>query len=160
MPALFLKLNEREEDEYWWLGCSQCLDKLGSRRSRPNLVCHPARCTTNNLLGQTGKVCIGEVSLAALRCVMMREGEEGYTMAHTLTIPDEVYQQLRALAEVQGQTPESLVAALVDQATRERARDPLKEPRHQTFEEFFYDLGMTDEQIAAAKQRAANHADL
>lgn len=39
-------------------------------------------------------------------------------------------------------------------------RDPLKEPRYQTFEEFFHDLGMTDEQIADAKRRGAERANV
>ncbi len=33
-------------------------------------------------------------------------------------------------------------------------------PRQQTFEEFFHDLGMTNEQIAEARRRAADHADV
>ena len=81
-------------------------------------------------------------------------------MAQTLTISDEVYQQLRAFAEAHGQTLEEALGTLVQQAVQEEARDPLKEPRYQTFEEFFHDLGMTDEQIATAKQHASDHADV
>lgn len=81
-------------------------------------------------------------------------------MSQTLTISDEVYQQLRTLAEAHGQTLEDALVSLVHQAVQEEARDPLKEPRHQTFEEFFHDLGMTDEQIAAAQKRASDHADV
>lgn len=33
-------------------------------------------------------------------------------------------------------------------------------PRQQTFEEFFHDLGMTNQQIADAKRRAEDHADV
>lgn len=81
-------------------------------------------------------------------------------MSQTLTISDEVYQQLSVLAEAHGQTLEDALATLVHQAVQEEARDPLKEPRYQTFEQFFHDLGMTDEQIAAAKQHASDHADV
>lgn len=81
-------------------------------------------------------------------------------ISQTLTISDEVYQQLSVLAKAHGQTLEDALATLVHQAIHEEARDPLKEPRYQTFEEFFHDLGMTDEQIAAAQKRTSDHADV
>lgn len=42
----------------------------------------------------------------------------------------------------------------------QEGRDPLKQPRYLTFEQFFHELGMTDEQIADARQRGAGRADL
>jgi len=39
-------------------------------------------------------------------------------------------------------------------------RDPLKEPRFLTFEQFFQELGMTDEQIADTKHQGAERANL
>lgn len=80
-------------------------------------------------------------------------------MAQLVSIPDPVYQALERLAQAQGQTPEELIAAWVAEHAEE-GRDPLKEPHYQAFEEFFHDLGMTDEQIATAQQRASDHADI
>ena len=42
----------------------------------------------------------------------------------------------------------------------QEGRDPLKHPRYLTFEQFFHELGMTDEQIADARQRGAGRANL
>lgn len=42
----------------------------------------------------------------------------------------------------------------------QEGRDPLKQPRYLTFEQFFHELGMTDEQIADARQRGAGRANL
>lgn len=42
----------------------------------------------------------------------------------------------------------------------QEGRDPLKQPRYLTFEQFFHELGMTDEQIADARQRGAGRVNL
>ena len=62
-------------------------------------------------------------------------------MTQLVALPDEVYQQLRAMAEARGQTPESLIAGWVTEHAAHR----------RTFhseEEFMRGLGMDDEDIA------------
>jgi predicted transcriptional regulator len=70
-------------------------------------------------------------------------------VAQTLTIPDEVYQQLRALAEAQGQTPERLIEGWVAEHAAHR----------RTFhseEEFMRGLGMNEEDIAWVEAQPIN----
>jgi hypothetical protein len=74
-------------------------------------------------------------------------GLDEESLAHIQTLPakdqpTEVRLAMRAIADEQA------------------GRDPLKEPRYQTFGEFFHDLGMTDEQIADAQRRSAERANL
>lgn len=40
----------------------------------------------------------------------------------------------------------------------QEGRDPLQEPRYLTFEQFFHELGMTDEQIADARQQGVGRS--
>ena len=66
-------------------------------------------------------------------------------------ISDEAYQTIATLAAERGQTPEELIeswAVVVHQ------HDPHTEARHQTFEEFFTDLGMPNADIQQAKDNA------
>ena len=51
-----------------------------------------------------------------------------------------------------------LLTALLEDAIE--PRNPLTAPRHLTFDEFFRELGHTDEEIADAKQRGAERANL
>jgi predicted CopG family antitoxin len=73
--------------------------------------------------------------------VLRGPGLDEELVAHVLAAPTEKRPQELRLA----------LTALAD--------EQLGPPRQQTFEEFFHDLGMTNEQIAEAKRRAA-HADL
>jgi hypothetical protein len=79
-----------------------------------------------------------------------------------LTISERAYQTIQQLASEQGQTPEAFIEAWAEQQARRHSseRDPYTNPRYQTFDEFFHELGMTDEEIADSKARAAKHADL
>ena len=67
-------------------------------------------------------------------------------MAQTLIVSDEVYQKLRALADAQGQTPESLIATLIEQAKQDKFRPS----GHISYsdEEWMHYLGMSEEDIA------------
>ncbi|HEY7355038.1 MAG TPA: hypothetical protein VH590_01185 [Ktedonobacterales bacterium] len=56
--------------------------------------------------------------------------------------------------------PQELRLALTALADEQAERDPQQQPRHQSFEEFFHDLGMTNEQIAEARRRTEHHADV
>jgi hypothetical protein len=82
-------------------------------------------------------------------------------MSQTLSISDEAYRMLTALAHKRGQSPEAVVEVLIAEARAEAERDPYADPRYQSFEEFFRDLGMTEEDIQQAKENAkAGDADL
>jgi hypothetical protein len=56
-------------------------------------------------------------------------------MSHNMTLSDEQYETLRQAAEARGQTPDSLLATLV-----EELRDPLKQPHYLETEEWFRHL--------------------
>ncbi len=68
-------------------------------------------------------------------------------MPKTLTISTEVYEQLVALAQAHGQTPEAALAALVEQQALEES---MHSTGHISYsdEEWMRHLGMTDEDIA------------
>lgn len=74
--------------------------------------------------------------------VLRELGLDEELVAHVLAAPAEKRPQELRLA----------LTALAD--------EQVGPPRQQTFEEFFHDLGMTNEQIAEAQRRAAQHADL
>jgi hypothetical protein len=74
-------------------------------------------------------------------------GLDDELIAHVLAAPEE--QQARELR-----------LALTALANEQEHRDPLKQPRYMTFEQFFRELGHTDEEIEEAKRRGAAHADL
>ena len=79
-----------------------------------------------------------------------------------LTISERAYQTIQKLASEHGQTPEAFIEAWAEQQAKKHdsGRDPYTDPRYQTFDEFFHDLGMTNEEITDSKARAAKHADL
>ncbi|HEY7346928.1 MAG TPA: hypothetical protein VH599_01320 [Ktedonobacterales bacterium] len=64
-------------------------------------------------------------------------------MAQTVTLPDAVYQTLERLAKAQGQTPEDLIAAWVNEQEQTRERRTFHSD-----EEFMRALGMDDDDIA------------
>lgn len=68
-------------------------------------------------------------------------------IAHVLAAPEEKRGRVLRLA----------LTALADEQSE---RDRVQEPRHQSFEQFFRELGMTDEQIAEAQRRGAERANL
>jgi hypothetical protein len=62
-------------------------------------------------------------------------------MTQLLALPDDLYQQLRALAEAQGQTPEDVIAGwVIEHAAHRRT--------FHSEEEFMRGLGMDDEDSA------------
>jgi hypothetical protein len=67
-------------------------------------------------------------------------------MAPTLTISDEVHQQLRMLADAQGQTLESLIAGLIEQAKQGKFRSS----GHISYsdEEWMRHLGMSEDDMS------------
>jgi hypothetical protein len=86
---------------------------------------------------------------------------EVFPMSQILSISDEAYRKLLALANERGQTPEALIEAWIAAFQAETSRDPYTDPRYQTFEEFFEELGMTSEEIRQAKEKAkTGDADL
>ena len=79
-------------------------------------------------------------------------------MSHTIELSDRAYNILSALARQRGQSLEELLEAL---ATHRAAdRDPVRDPRYETFEEFFVGLGMSPDEIKAAQESAESDADV
>lgn len=71
-------------------------------------------------------------------------------MSHILTISDRAYQTLEALATQHGQTPEAFIETWVEQqepVLQETGRNPYTDPRYQTFDEFFQELGVSQERL-------------
>jgi hypothetical protein len=96
-------------------------------------------------------------------------------MSHSVTISDDRYEHLAALASQRGQTPEEYISSLVDDAWERRctgydaafagdptwlagAQDALREvasgqaASFSSTEAFFRQLGASDEEIEAARQ--------
>lgn len=71
-------------------------------------------------------------------------------MSQQVTVSDETYQALAALAAERNQTPEELIDAWVVA----QERDPHTEPFHQSFDEFFQELGMSPADVQQAKDDA------
>ncbi|HEY7019823.1 MAG TPA: hypothetical protein VH349_01825 [Ktedonobacterales bacterium] len=79
-------------------------------------------------------------------------------MGHTIELSDRAYKILSALARQRGQSLEELLEALAAQRTADR--DPVTDPRYETFEEFFQGLGMSPDEIKAAQESAESDADI
>jgi hypothetical protein len=73
-------------------------------------------------------------------------------MSHVIELSDRAYAILSALARQPGQTLEELLEALARQ--RAADRDPVSDPRYETFEEFFQGLGTSSDDIRAAQENA------
>jgi len=72
-------------------------------------------------------------------------------MSQVIQISDDAFHILEVLAQREGQTPAKLVEAwAMDRAPH----DPHKEPRYYTTDEWFRHLGVSEERIQAAKERA------
>lgn len=71
---------------------------------------------------------------------------------------DQIAELLALPPEQRASRAKPLLMALLEDAIE--PRNPLTAPRHLTFDEFFRDLGHTDEEIADAKQRGAERANL
>lgn len=69
-------------------------------------------------------------------------------MSHALTISDNAYEMLKQIAERQGQSPEATVEGWITATTAGDHR-----PRYET-EDWFRHLGMSEEQIRRASERA------
>lgn len=69
-------------------------------------------------------------------------------MSHALTISDTAYETLKRIAERQGQSPESVVEGWIAATSPGDNR-----PRYET-EDWFRHLGMSEEEIREARERA------
>lgn len=68
-------------------------------------------------------------------------------MSKTIEITDEQYQTIQRAAAARRQTPDALLAEVIDDL-----RDPQTEARYYETEGWFRHLGATEEQIAEAKR--------
>jgi hypothetical protein len=71
-------------------------------------------------------------------------------MSHIVELSDEQYESLRRAAEVRGQSPNGLLAALL-----EELRNPYAQPRYYETDEFLKRLGASDEEIAELNREVA-----
>jgi hypothetical protein len=78
---------------------------------------------------------------------------------HMIGVDDDQIAALFALPPEQGESElRLLLKAYLEEVIE--PRDPLTAPRYLTFDEFFRELGHTDAEIADAKQRGAERANL
>jgi hypothetical protein len=84
--------------------------------------------------------------------------DDGQAFLLSLGLDEEL--TAHVLAASAADRPRELRLALQVLADEQAQRDPRKEPRYLTFEQFFHELGETDEAIEEAKRQAAAHADL
>jgi len=77
-------------------------------------------------------------------------------MSHALTISDNAYEMLKQIAEWQGQSPEAIVEGWI------AATSPGDDRSRYETEDWFRQLGVSEERIRKARERAASedaHAD-
>lgn len=72
-------------------------------------------------------------------------------MSQILHISEDAYRLLEALAQREGQTPAEIVESWV---VEHAPRDPQKQPRYYTTDEWFRHLDMSEQDIAEAKESA------
>ncbi len=77
-------------------------------------------------------------------------------MSQILHISEDAYRILESLAAREGHTPAEIVESW---AVAHAPRDPQTQPRYYTTDEWFRHLGVSEERIAASKQRAAKVAE-
>ncbi|HEY7351071.1 MAG TPA: hypothetical protein VH599_22370 [Ktedonobacterales bacterium] len=83
-------------------------------------------------------------------------------MSHTLTISDRAYETLQALASKQGKTLEAFLESWAEQhepILQGVERNPYTDPRYQTFEEFFHELGVSEERLRRLEEEAEAEDD-
>ena len=71
-------------------------------------------------------------------------------MSHALAISDNAYEMLKQIAERQGQSPEAIVEGWIAATSPGDNR-----PRYET-EDWFRHLGVSEERIRKARERAAS----
>ncbi|HEX6798808.1 MAG TPA: hypothetical protein VF116_13955 [Ktedonobacterales bacterium] len=71
-------------------------------------------------------------------------------MSHVVELSDEQYETLRKAAEARGQSPNDVLAALL-----EELRNPYAQPRYYETDAFLKRLGATDEEIAQLNREVA-----
>lgn len=71
-------------------------------------------------------------------------------MSHVVELSDEQYETLRKAAEARGQSPNDVLAALL-----EELRDPYAQPQYYETDEFLKRLGASDEEIAELNREVA-----
>jgi hypothetical protein len=79
-------------------------------------------------------------------------------MSHTIELSDRAHEIRWALARQRGQSLAELLEALATQPTADR--DPMMDPRHETFEECFLGLGMSSDDIKTAQEIAESDAEV
>jgi len=65
-------------------------------------------------------------------------------MGHTIELSEHAYQALEQTAQRQGQTPEALLEALIDNASHQKKV-------YDDIDDFFRSLGVTEEELRAAE---------
>ncbi len=75
-------------------------------------------------------------------------------MSRVITLTDEQYRTIEHAATQRGQTPETLLAEVI-----EELRDPHVTPRYYETEDWFRHLGATEEQIAESARLARDERD-
>ncbi len=75
-------------------------------------------------------------------------------MSKVIELSDEHYRTIERVAVSRGQSPDDVLAQLI-----ERLRDPRLEPHYRETEDWFRHLGATDEQITASARLARDEQD-
>lgn len=76
-------------------------------------------------------------------------------MSKVIELSDEQYQTIERAAAQRGQTPDMLLAQVIEQL-----RDPHTDPRAYETDDWLLHLGVSAEEIAASKQRVRDEAEL
>lgn len=75
-------------------------------------------------------------------------------MSKVIELSDDQYQTIERAAAARGQTPDALLARVIDEL-----RDPQADARYYDTEEWFRHLGATEEQIAESARHARDERD-
>jgi hypothetical protein len=76
-------------------------------------------------------------------------------MSKVIELSDEQYQTIERAAESRGQTPDALLAQVI-----EELRDPHTDPRAYETDDWLRHLGVGEEEIEASKQRVRDEAEM
>lgn len=72
-------------------------------------------------------------------------------MSHTIELSDEQYEILREAAEARGESPDTVVAALIAELRESQAQ----QPRYYETDDFLRHLGASEEEIAELNREVA-----
>ena len=76
-------------------------------------------------------------------------------MSKVIELSDEQYQTIERAAESRGQTPDALLAQVI-----EELRDPHTDPRVYQTDDWLRHLGVSEEEIEASKRRVRDEAEM